>query len=174
MNRTAVKLGLMVCLILAVIFVLKRPSNRSDKGGSNPVAPVSTPRSKPWGGAYNAGPPMTALPDVLPSQRFASDPESECAYRLAAKIKPILYQMPCGCACDRELGHKSLFDCFRTRHGQECEICRREAIYTYVRQSRGAPPEQIREEIVEGMWQGVNVSEACLQNPPKSLRKTVR
>jgi hypothetical protein len=174
MNRIVMKWGFAVALILTLTFTLKRFNTVTDKGGVDAPAIVASDRSKPWTGSYHAGPPSEALPDVLPTRQFAGDPETACAYRLAAQIKPILYQMPCGCSCDRQLGHKSLFDCFRTRHGQECEICRREAIYVYVQRSGGGSPEQIREEVERGMWQGVNVAEACRQVKPRVLRKSAQ
>jgi len=49
------------------------------------------------------------------------------AYLAARNHPDVFVQLHCYCGCDRELGHRNLLDCFRTRHGAQCEICLGEA-----------------------------------------------
>jgi hypothetical protein len=79
-------------------------------------------------------------------------------YALAAKIKPVLYQQPCYCYCDRHAGHKSLLDCYVTKHGTECDICQKEAVLAYQLTRKGKTPEQIRAAIIQGDWKSVNLN----------------
>src|ERR1700692_2134712 len=72
--------------------------------------------------AYALKPP---IPVTLDPKQFP-DALSRNVYALAAKIKPVLYQQPCYCYCDRHAGHKSLLDCFAGTHGAECDICQKE------------------------------------------------
>ena len=71
-----------------------------------------------------------ALPDTLDPKQF-SDARTQKIYAMAAKVKPVLYQQPCYCRCDREVGHTSLLDCFRDNHGSICDVCKKEAAYSY-------------------------------------------
>src|SRR6185437_15365824 len=56
--------------------------------------------------AYHSAPPKGALPATLPASGFA-DPLTKKAYSVAAKLKPVLYQLPCYCHCDQAAGHTS-------------------------------------------------------------------
>src|SRR3984893_10763242 len=53
--------------------------------------------------AYALKPPF---PATLDPKQFP-DPLNRNVYTLAAKIRPVLYQQPCYCYCDRHEGHKS-------------------------------------------------------------------
>ena len=75
----------------------------------------------------------------------------------AAKIKPVLYQQPCYCYCDRNAGHKSLLDCYVSEHGSECDICQREAVLAYQLTQKGKTPAQIRAAIIHGDWKSVDL-----------------
>jgi hypothetical protein len=78
-------------------------------------------------------------------------------YALAAKIKPVLFQQPCYCYCDRHEGHKSLLDCYASTHGSECDICQKEAVFSYQQTQKGKTPEQIRAAIIRGDWKSVDL-----------------
>lgn len=118
----------------------------------DPAAPASNVP------AYHDQAPEEELPAVLPSTQFKGD--TARAYEAAARIKPVLYQLPCYCYCDRDKAknHRSLLDCFRTEHGAQCSICKKEAIYAYDQTRAGKSPAEIRKEIIDGKWQDVRLA----------------
>lgn len=107
--------------------------------------------------AYHAEPPKGPLPDTLDPAQFL-DAQTRNIYTLAAKVKPILYQQPCYCGCDKEVGHKSLLDCFTDFHGAHCILCKKEAAFTYSESQLGKTAAQIRKEIMDGKWKEVDLT----------------
>jgi hypothetical protein len=107
--------------------------------------------------AYHAEPPKGPLPDTLDPAQFL-DAQTRNIYTLAAKVKPILYQQPCYCGCDKEVGHKSLLDCFTDHHGSHCILCKKEAAFTYSESQAGKTAAQIRKEIIDGKWKEVDLT----------------
>jgi hypothetical protein len=103
--------------------------------------------------AYALTPP---IPVTMDPKQFP-DALSRNVYALAAKIKPVLYQQPCYCYCDRHAGHKSLLDCYIDTHGSECDICQREAVFSYLQTQKGKTPAQIRAAIIRGDWKSVDM-----------------
>ena len=103
--------------------------------------------------AYALKPPF---PATLDPKQFP-DALNRNVYALAAKIKPVLYQQPCYCYCDRHAGHKSLLDCYASTHGSECDICQKEAVLAYQQTQKGKTPEQIRAAIIRGDWKSVDM-----------------
>jgi uncharacterized protein with PCYCGC motif len=104
--------------------------------------------------AYALKPPF---PATLDPKQFP-DALNRNVYALAAKIRPVLYQQPCYCYCDRHAGHKSLLDCFVSAHGSECDICQKEAVLSYQLTQKGKTPAQIRAAIIRGDWRPVNLN----------------
>jgi Protein of unknown function with PCYCGC motif len=107
--------------------------------------------------AYHPQPAPGELPPTMEPSLF-SDKLIFNAYVVAGRVKKVLYQQPCYCHCDRSQGHGSLLDCFVSRHGSGCDICMKEAFYSYEQTRRGKKPEQIREGIMRGDWQKVDVA----------------
>ncbi|MHB8503516.1 MAG: CYCXC family (seleno)protein, partial [Candidatus Acidiferrales bacterium] len=107
--------------------------------------------------AYHTSVPEGPLPATLSPSLF-TDPIAQNAYRLAARIKKILYQQPCYCHCDRSQGHGSLLDCYTGKHAAECGICVREDLYAYEQTRKAKSAAQIREGIERGDWQKVDVT----------------
>jgi hypothetical protein len=103
--------------------------------------------------AYALKPPMPATMDP----KMFPDTLNRNVYALAAKIKPVLYQQPCYCYCDRSVGHKSLLDCYASEHGSQCDICQKEAVLAYQLTQKGKTPEQIRAAIIRGDWKSVDL-----------------
>jgi hypothetical protein len=103
--------------------------------------------------AYALKPP---IPATLDPKQFP-DALNRNVYALAAKVKPVLYQQPCYCYCDRSVGHKSLLDCFASEHGSQCDICQREAVLAYQQTQKGKTPAQIRVAIIRGDWKSVDM-----------------
>jgi hypothetical protein len=104
--------------------------------------------------AYALKPP---IPATLDPKQFP-DALNRNVYALAAKIRPVLYQQPCYCYCDRHQGHKSLLDCFVGTHGAECDVCQKEAVLAYQLTQKGKTPAQIRAAIIRGDWRPVNLN----------------
>jgi len=104
--------------------------------------------------AYALKPPF---PATLDPKQFP-DPLNRNVYALAAKIRPVLYQQPCYCYCDRHSGHKSLLDCFVSTHGAECDVCQKEAVLSYQLTQKGKTPAQIRAAIIRGDWRSVDMN----------------
>ncbi len=110
------------------------------------------------GPAYHAGPPRGPLPQTLSPDQF-SDPRVKNAFAMAARIRPVLYQQPCYCHCDRAFGHKSLLSCYTGTHASVCEVCLMEGIFAYQETQKGKSPTQIRKEIEAGQWKKVNLND---------------
>ncbi|MGB8474406.1 MAG: CYCXC family (seleno)protein [Candidatus Acidiferrum sp.] len=106
--------------------------------------------------AYHKSVPAGPLPATLSPSLF-TDPVVQNAYRVAARIKRILYQQPCYCHCDRNEGHGSLLDCYAGRHASECGICIQEGLYSYEQARKGKSAAQIREGIERGDWKKVDL-----------------
>ena len=104
--------------------------------------------------AYVLKPPY---PATLNPRQFP-DALNRNVYALAANIRPVLYQQPCYCYCDRHEGHKSLLDCFVGTHGSICDICQKEVVLSYQLAQKGKTPAQIRIAIIRGDWRSVNLS----------------
>jgi Protein of unknown function with PCYCGC motif len=107
--------------------------------------------------AYHVAPPTGALPETLDPKQFP-DARTQKVYAMAAKVKPVLYQQPCYCRCDREVGHTSLLDCFGDNHGSICDVCKKEAVYSYQQTKLGKSPAEIRAGIMAGKWKQVDLA----------------
>lgn len=108
--------------------------------------------------AYHPHPPHGLLPATQPPSKY-SDPRVRTIYALAAHMKKVLYQEPCYCRCDRDLGHTSLLSCFVGNHASVCEVCLMEAAYTYQETRKGLTPAQIRKHIEHGDWRSINLND---------------
>ena len=91
-------------------------------------------------------------PDPASRLRMTLDPqfftgEVRVAYQVAQDDPALLAQLHCYCGCDKVLGHKSLLDCFRDRHGSVCAICISEAVQADKLAKQGMPIEQIRDRL---------------------------
>lgn len=93
------------------------------------------------------------LPQTLDPSQF-SNKNVVLAYQAARDIPEVLAQLPCYCYCDRK-GHRGLLDCFASRHGSDCDICVKEALFAMQEHRNGKSAEQIRAEIVHGDWKTI-------------------
>jgi Protein of unknown function with PCYCGC motif len=115
---------------------------------------------------FNTAPPAasTKLPPILTRDQLwganGQFPYQTHAYELAAKIPKVLYQQPCYCHCDRNMGHNSLHSCFSGTHGAECGTCLRELYYTYSMHKQGKTAQQIRAGIIKGDWKTIDLEKA--------------
>jgi hypothetical protein len=116
--------------------------------------------------AYHAQAPQGELPATMNPDLF-TDPVVQNAYAIAAKIKKALYQQPCYCHCDRSQGHKSLLDCFASKHGAGCGTCIYEDFYAYEQSRKGKTAAQIRAGIIKGEWKSVDAAKYQQPLPAK-------
>jgi len=135
---------------LALVLVPERAASQLPQGPESPqsAAEESVP-------AFHARAPQGDLPATLDPELFA-DPVVENAYAVAARIRKALYQQPCYCHCDRSQGHKSLLDCFASKHGSGCGTCIYEDFYTFEQSGKGKSAAEIRAGIIKGEWKSVD------------------
>ncbi len=112
--------------------------------------------------AYHAHLPKGPLPPTKDPQQYIDRPVVQRVYELAGKVRPVLYQLPCYCSCDKFAGHGSLLDCFVDAHGEECGVCQREAVFAYTQDKAGVPVAKIRAAIIAGDWRKVDMSPSAL------------
>ncbi len=124
--------------------------------------------------SYHPAPPRGRLAPTLPPRDFPKDPVAEHAYAVASRIEPLLYQLPCYCNCDHELGHTSLLSCYQTRHAAECSVCQMEAYYAYQQSRKGKTAKEIRVGIIRGDWQHVNLAPWQKPLPSRSASASPR
>lgn len=108
--------------------------------------------------AYHAKAPTGELPSTVEPAIYTGDKLVFNSYAVAARVKKVLYQQPCYCHCDRSSGHGSLLDCFAGQHGARCDICQKEVFYSYEQTRRGKTATQIRDGIIRGDWQKVDLA----------------
>ena len=101
------------------------------------------------------------LPPILTQKELAASgliaPAQVEAYKSAARVSSIAYQMQCYCYCDRGHGHKSLRSCFEGTHGASCSTCMQEALYTYQQSRKGVSARMIREGIIRGDYKLIDL-----------------
>lgn len=166
---------LMVAAILGVGFMgLGFGTLRAQNSSPSQAAPPTTnsqpkPAAKtvdPNIPAYHPSRPRGPLPETLDPKQFA-DAETQNIYALAAKEKSVLYQLPCYCRCDKEVGHKSLLDCYVDDHASHCVLCKKEAAFAYTETQAGKTAMQIRKEIMDGKWKDVDLSQYDTLQPAR-------
>jgi hypothetical protein len=144
--KTRIICGAILCgAALGLAIAAPKAASRAGQGTDEPVP------------AFHTEAPHGQLPATLSPSEF-SEVVVQNAYTLAARVKRILYQQPCYCHCDRSQGHTSLLDCFASKHGSECGVCMREAIYSYEQSHKGKTAAQIRAGIERGEWRDVDMS----------------
>jgi hypothetical protein len=163
MLRTGLILAVAVALVGfagAPLRAQNSTAQQSQPGPAASPAPAPNPAAKfmkTEAPAFHPEPPKGALPETLDPAQF-SDAQTRNIYTLAAKVKPVLYQEPCYCGCDKEVGHKSLLDCFTDYHGAHCILCKKEAAFTYRESQQGKSAAEIRKEIIDGKWKEVDLA----------------
>ena len=100
--------------------------------------------------AYHDHPPLEPLPSTLDAAQFVDNHAAFLTYKLAAKLKDTLYQVPCYCPCRRGLGHESLLDCYTSKHGVRCPMCQKEVLFCYLQNKKGKTPAEIRKDMAKG------------------------
>jgi hypothetical protein len=165
-----IRRALILAVVSGVAFAAFGPSSlRAQNSATQDSAAMPNPAAKSLKvpvPPYHAEPPKGPLPDTLDPAQFL-DAQTRNIYTLAAKVKPVLYQQPCYCGCDKEVGHKSLLDCFTDLHGAHCILCKKEAAFTYTESQQGKTAAEIRKEIIDGKWKQVELSDYDTLPPAK-------
>lgn len=153
----AILLALATCLAMVPRLASSLTSGNPNQDASGEPVP-----------AFHNAVPDGPLPATMNPSTF-NDTVAQNAYSLAARIKKVLYQEPCYCHCDRSQGHGSLLDCFVSKHAAVCGVCEREGFYSYEQSHKGKTPAQIRDGIVHGDWQQLDITkyESPLPVPAK-------
>jgi hypothetical protein len=140
------------CFATGLVLVPQQAASQSPQEATSPksAADESVP-------AFHAEAPQGELPATMNPDLF-TEPVVQNAYAVAAKIKKALYQQPCYCHCDRSQGHKSLLDCFASKHGSGCGTCIYEDFYTYEQLGKGKTAAQIRAAIIKGEWKSTDAT----------------
>lgn len=134
-------LGLAV-FVLAVFYALWRSS-----GGPGTSAPNST-QVPPF---YESAEAAKPFPVTLSPALFKDKPDVAPAYSVAQTNPGLLAQQPCYCWCNKR-GHRSLLDCFASRHAETCSICIREALLAGHMSRAGKTAGEVRAAIIRGDW----------------------
>jgi hypothetical protein len=112
--------------------------------GATSYAAVQFWGASDWGSPFccatgrGAAGAITLDPNLFPG-------EPHQAYLVAQSHPDLLAQLRCYCGCERDAGHRSLLDCFRSKHGSICPICMGEAVEAGRLTAQGVPVEQIRD-----------------------------
>ena len=130
------------------------------------AAPKTLAQSQEPMPAFHEQAPKGQLPPTVNPLSFP-DTLVQNAYIVAARVKKTLYQEPCYCHCDQSQGHGSLLDCFVSQHGAGCNICMAEDFYTYEQLKKDKTAAQIREGIIQGEWQKVDLKKYQSPLPTK-------
>lgn len=152
---------LLLSLVVAVLVVAAYAIPASTLPGNGVHAQWTDPAADVP--AYHAQAPAkgAALPPILSGDQLTGPYFQKkwqvAVYREAAQIPRVLYQLPCYCRCDRELGHTSLHSCFEGTHGAICSTCAMEGAYAYKMTKLGKTPRQIRDGIERGEYQSIDL-----------------
>lgn len=160
------KVSIYICVLAVGFLAVTLGGGRLQVAASlAPPAPLDGARAAEEVPAYHpSAPPAKDLPDTMDPMKFP-DGITQNAYAMAAKIKAVLYQQPCYCHCDKEVGHGSLLDCYTGMHAAICNVCKWEAFYAYNQTRKKKTPDQIRAGIIKGEWKKVDWAKYQRYNP---------
>lgn len=133
---------LVVSAILAIrLVILRWQTSESARAPDQQGAPsfyASAEAGKPF--------PATLSPAAF------QDPTVAHAYEIAKKSPGLMVQLPCYCWCSRDLGHRSLLDCYTSVHAASCDICIKEALLAETMSRAGRRTDEIRAAIIARDW----------------------
>jgi hypothetical protein len=135
------------------------PRDQSVSGidsGPRTSAQVLSTSSPTSNHAYHHHPPRHPLSPILAPSQFTNNKAAFVAYALAARIPDLLYQEPCMCGCDRQAGHKSLLNCFTTRHGQNCFTCQLEVYFCFEQHQKNSKASDVRKGLIRGDYSTID------------------
>jgi hypothetical protein len=62
------------------------------------------------------------------------------------------------------MGHNSLHSCYESDHAAHCGACLKELYFSYAEHKKGKSAKQIRQAIIRGDWQKVDLQGATAIN----------
>jgi hypothetical protein len=148
-------------LLVLMIWAASHPTSPVPPGATangRTTATASAKATEPVPAYFRSAAAAQPYPTLVPAVDFSRDPVVERAYAVAAKIPGVLAQQPCYCHCDR-MGHRSLLDCYASDHAAGCDICLMEGLFAGQMTQQGQSPATIRQEIIQGEWRDVRLSE---------------
>ena len=106
--------------------------------------------------SVGTAPSASGLSPTLPASDFPDNPVAQHAYATAAKIEPLLNQLPSECG-KNETGSATLLNCFQDRKASDCNACQKEDYYAYHESRAGDSVHQIRQGILQGAWKSIHL-----------------
>jgi Protein of unknown function with PCYCGC motif len=140
MNKTSPTIALLALACASSILLLASDASVTHPQESQDTAPL----------AYHDHAPTEPLPAILDPAQFSNNHPAFVTYTLAARMKEVLYQVPCYCPCRKNLGHQSLLDCYTSTHGVRCPTCQKEVLFCYLQHKKGKTSAQIRDAMSKG------------------------
>lgn len=89
----------------------------------------------------------TQARQIMPASTYASYPRIAEVYREAALVPQVLDGIYCYCDCERNMGHYSLLDCYKSDHAAGCDVCLSEGALAYRMHQEGKTLDQIRSAV---------------------------
>ncbi len=137
-------------IVLGVFLVALFYGSLRRSAGPPTTGTSSSMQIPPFHESVKDAQPFPATPSPAP---FKEDPVVAQAYAMAQKNPGPFAQQPCYCWCSRDEGHRSLPDCYASRHAPSCDICIRETVLAGSMHRVGNSPREIRAAIIRGEWQ---------------------
>lgn len=148
LRRTLIYAVAALLFLLGMRFATTLQAHQQSQASALPAASVS--------GSHSAR-PQPLLAPTLPASDFPDNPVAQHAYATAAKIEPLLNQLPSECS-KNQTAQATLLDCFQNRQAAQCRACQREDYYAYKERRAGKSARQIRKGILRGAWKTVQLS----------------
>lgn len=145
-------------MIYRVSVTRKPPVETASRSVAHPTASAEV--QPPVPAYYASASAAQPYPTLIPATNFRRYPLVERAYQDAAEVPGVFAQQPCYCHCDKSAGHHSLLDCYASDHAAGCLICIKEALLVEQMTQRGKSPAEIRQAIIRGEWQIVDLRAA--------------
>jgi hypothetical protein len=108
------------------------------------------------------------LAPTLPPRDFSGNPVAEHAYAAAARIEPLLRQLPSYCGHGKS-SRTNLLSLYQTRNASACNVSLKETFYAFQQSREGKTVSQIRRGIIHGNWRHVNLSKWRAPLPSSGL-----
>lgn len=89
----------------------------------------------------------TQASKIVPSAKYAGYPRIQEVYREVALVPQVVDGIYCYCGCERNMGHYSLLDCYKSDHAAGCDVCLSEGALVYRMHKEGKTLDQIRSAV---------------------------
>ncbi len=148
LRRTLIYAAAALLFLLGMRFATTLQAHQEKPASA--LAVNSTPKARHAGSASGLAP-------TLPATDFPDNPVAQHAYATAAKIEPLLNQLPSECG-QSQAGEATLLNCFQDRQASQCKACQKEDFFAYTESREGDSTRHIRKKILQGAWKRVHLS----------------